>query len=79
MGFMLKNEKGKLSIAGIIALIVASVVTSSVQYPTANFDIIGYLGVKGDLMIHLFAAFIGTISGLIVHFVFSRLIRIDEI
>ena len=75
---MVKNEKGELSVAGIIALIVAAV-ASSVQYPTANFDIIGYFGVEGDLMIHLFSAFIGIISGLIVHFVFSRLIRIDEI
>ena len=76
---MEKNKKGKLSIAGIIALIVASVVTTFVKYPITNFDIVGYLGVEGDLTIHLFAAFIGILSGSIVYFVFSRLIRIDEI
>jgi hypothetical protein len=77
--FMANNEKGKLSIAWIIAMIVASVVTTFVKYPTTTFNIIGYLGLESGLTTSLFAAFIGILSGVIVYFVFSRLIKIDEL
>ena len=76
---MANNEKEKLSVAAIIALIVASVVTAFVEYPTTIFDILGYFGLKSDLIISFFPTLMGILSGLIVHFVLSRLIKIDEI
>ncbi len=76
---MEKEKTGKLGCASLISIGVTALVGTMIRFSSVTANFAQDFGVDSDFAIYLFSAVTAVVAGMLTYFIFTRLIKIDEI
>ncbi len=73
------NEKKNKLLANLLAILATAFVGAMIRSSSVIVNFAQDFGVGSDFAIYLFSAVTAVVAGMLTYFIFTRLIKIDEI